>query len=140
MKKDKCDKCCIGFGNESYDGGELVDEGYDGYLDEEFTFCPHCGNELPEYVRPERKPRDYSKPGPFDEVLRKFYQPAIEEQLKSIMEPSILKTLIDNPRKQGILVNLEAPAKVTVHDPMREQREHNITWDDYEPIIRHFKD
>ncbi len=99
----KCNQCCIGFATFAYDGGELVDEGFDGYLDEEFTFCPHCGTRLPDYVRSERKEEKRVKvTGPLSKLnksLQEAYRPLIMEQLT---EKSLLESLIDKGIKEAI--------------------------------------
>ena len=97
----KCDKCCIGYEYDACgEGSYPVDEGFTGHLDEEFSFCPHCGFELPEYVRkPEplvdRKPTD-PRLSKYNGMLAAIYEPAIKESLQSSL---ILSDLID---KHGV--------------------------------------
>ena len=86
MKKDKCDKCCIGL-DDDFECSGLVDEGFDGNLGEEFTFCPHCGIKLPEYVEPKMDTVKYGEVEAFrpavDSAIYKLYQPAIKDMLKT---------------------------------------------------------
>ena len=83
----KCDRCCIGAEDSCDDGIYLVDEGFDGDLGEEFTFCPHCGIKLPEYVKPKMDTVKYGGVEAFrsavDKAIYKFYLPAIKDMLKT---------------------------------------------------------
>ena len=133
MAQTKCDKCCIGLECSCYEGYSPVDEGFTGFLEEEFSFCPHCGFELPEYVY-KPPPRSHK---PTDKVLNKldsviaaFYAPLIKEAF----EPPFLSDLLD---KHGVDSSAEdCRVKVSIHDSLREQREAGINSDDYEPTKR----
>ena len=98
MKKDKCDKCCIGYEDDW--GVHMMYEDDTPYELEGFEFCPHCGFELPEYVRPKSKLEEpfvpYDPLSVTDGVLKNFYFPLIKEQLK----PSMLSDLIDRDARK----------------------------------------
>lgn len=85
MKPIKCDKCCIGFEYSMDDGVYLVDEGFEGELDEGFEFCPQCGFELPEYVAPKREQRK-----PTEKTF--FYSSCINPCLMKCLNPRFYLT------------------------------------------------